>query len=111
MFGINGSTTSLTALRTLSNNTRALNTSLERLATGRQINRGADNPAGLIASENLGAVLKGLEAEVRSMQRADNVANVAEGALASTSDLLIEAKGLAVTAANSAGMSIEELQE
>jgi flagellin-like hook-associated protein FlgL len=110
MFNINGSSTSLTAQRIFSTNTKALNTSLERLATGRRINRGADDPAGLIASEMLGAVLKGLEAEVRSMQRADNVLNVAEGALGSTSDLLVEANGLAVTAANSAGMSPEERQ-
>jgi flagellin len=108
MFSINGATGFLTAQRMHATNARTVNASLEKLATGKRINRAADDPAGLIISENLGAALKALEAETRSMQRADHVANVAEGALGSTADLLVEANGLAVAAANSAGMSGEE---
>ncbi|MHC4305037.1 MAG: flagellin [Planctomycetota bacterium] len=110
MFNIFGASSYLTAQRVFTTNTWALNTSMERLATGRRINRGSDDPAGLIASTKLGAVLKGLEAEVRSMQRADHVANVAEGALSSTADQLSDANALAVSAANTAGMSDEERQ-
>ncbi len=110
MSSINGASSLLTAQRILNTNSRSIVQSLERLATGQRINRGADDPAGLIASENLRATLSVLEAEVRTLHRADHVANVADGALGSTSDLLIEANGLAVQAANSAGMSPQEQQ-
>jgi flagellin len=110
MLSIDGSAGFLGAQRTLTATLWDLNGSLQRLATGRRINRGADDPAGLIAGTNLGAVLRGLEAEVRSMQRADTVANVAEGALSSTADQLADANALAVSAANTAGMSDEERQ-
>ena len=96
--------------RVLERNTKLLALSQERLATGWRINRGSDDPAGLIASEHLLAVLAGLEAEARALGRSDHVAAVAEGGLAGTSDLLIEANGLAVTAANSAGLSNDEKQ-
>ncbi len=110
MLSINGGSTLLTAQRILGISSRSIFQSIERLATGQRINRGSDDPAGLVASENLRAVLGGIEAQVRSLLRADQVANVADGALAGTSDLLIEANGLAVTAANSAGLSQEEKQ-
>jgi flagellin len=108
MFSFNGASGFLTAQRVFATNAWALNTSMARLATGQQINRGADNPAGLIAGSLLGSALKTLEAEVRSMQRADSVTNVAEGALSSTADQLSDANALAVSAANTAGMSNEE---
>lgn len=110
MSTITGATAILTAQRLLAVNSRTLFGSLERLATGQRINRAADDPSGLIASENLRAALGGLEAQARSLQRTDQVANVADGGLAAASDLLIEANGLAIQAANTAGMSDEERQ-
>ncbi len=53
MSRINTNVNSLIAQRVLRKNNDQLNLSLERLSTGLKINRGADNPAGLIASENL----------------------------------------------------------
>ena len=91
-------------------NSRLLFSSLERLATGQRINRGSDDPAGLIASENLRAALAGLEAQAKALGRSDHVAAVADGGLAGTSDILIEANGLAITAANTAGLSEGEKQ-
>lgn len=110
MLSINGGITLLTAQRILGATSRSIFQSIEKLSTGQRINRGSDDPAGLVASENLRAVLSSLESQVRSLLRADHVANVADGALAGTSDLLIEANGLAVTAANSAGLSDAEKQ-
>ncbi len=110
MMGIIGGSTLTTAQRILDTNSKAIARSLERLATGQKINRASDDPAGLIASENLRAALSVLEADARSLLRNDHVAAVAEGALSVTSDLLIEANGLAVAAANSAGLSPVEQQ-
>lgn len=102
--------TSLLAQRLHASNTKSLAGSLEKLATGKRINHGKDDPAGLITSENFRAVLAVLDAEVRSVQRVDAVANVADGAMAEISSLLVEAKGLAVASANTSGMSQEEIQ-
>ena len=110
MMGITNGSSLGTAQRILSTNSTAITRSLERLATGQKITRASDDPAGLITSENLQAALSILEAEARSLMRDDHVAAVAEGALSVTSDLLIEANGLAVAAANSAGLSPEEQQ-
>ena len=53
MSRINTNVQSLIAQRVLGNNNKGLGQSLERLSTGLRINRGKDDPAGLIASESL----------------------------------------------------------
>ena len=108
MAGIGLIAVSLTAQRTYAANAKSLAGTLEKLSTGQRINRGKDDPAGLITSENFRAVLAALDAETRSLQRVDSVANVAESALSEISGLLVEATGLAVASANSAGFSDAE---
>ena len=108
MAGIGLTAVSLTAQRTYAANAKSLAGTLEKLSTGQRINRGKDDPAGLITSENFRAVLAALDAETRSLQRVDSVANVAESALSEISGLLVEATGLAVSSANSAGFSDAE---
>lgn len=88
----------------------ALNTSLERLATGYRINRGSDGPAALIASENLRSHLSALEAASRNIDRADSVLNVAESGLGEVGSLLGDLDALAVSAANTGAMSDAERQ-
>ncbi len=110
MSSLYGTGFQLAALRFLDASSRSIFGALERLATGQRLNRASDGPADLIASENLRATLAGLDAEVRSLERAGQTANVADAALGSTSDLLIEASGLVATAANSSGLSMEEKQ-
>ena len=77
MLSIGGGNIFLAGQRMLNINSRLLAASLERLATGQRINRGSDDPAGLIASENLRAVRAGLEAEAKARCRSDHVAAVA----------------------------------
>lgn len=108
MAGIGLTAVSLTAQRTYAANAKSLAGTLEKLSTGQRINRGKDDPAGLITSENFRAVLAALDAETRSLQRVDSVANVAESALSEISGLLVEATGLAVSSANTAGFSDAE---
>lgn len=110
MSRINTNVQSLVAQRILSSNTQSLNTSLERLSTGLRINRGKDDPAGLIASENLRSDLKGLNSAITNSERADQVATIAEGGLQEVSSLLTELQGLVTTTASSAGLSKEERQ-
>ena len=53
MARINTNISALTAQMHLNRSTRDLNKTLQRLSSGLRINRGADDPAGLIASETL----------------------------------------------------------
>ncbi len=108
MPGIGLAAVSMTAQRTYAANAKSLAGILEKLATGQRINYGKDDPAGLITSENLRAILAALDAETRTLERVDSVANVAEGALSEISGLLVQASGLAVASANTAGVSDAE---
>lgn len=76
----------------------------EKLATGQRINRGSDDPAGLVSSQHLRAMLATLEAQTYSNQRSQHVIATADGALAGMSDLLADTKALNVQLANSAAM-------
>jgi len=96
------------AQRVLRSQNAAMVVSLERLATGLRINRGKDDPAGLIASENLRSEKKAISGAISNAQRAEQVINVAEGGLQEIATLLVELKGLVGQSANEAGLSVEE---
>ena len=108
MSRINTNVSSLIAQRVLTRNSESLNTSLERLSTGLKINRGSDDPAGLIASENLRAEKAGISAALTNAERASNIIGTAEGGLSEVSTLLTELQTLIGQAANSGGLSAEE---
>jgi flagellin len=105
---INQNISSLIAQRSLGSQNRGLQGSLQRLSTGLRINRGADDPAGLIASENLRAEKSAINSAISNAQRADQVVNVAEGGLQEVSNMLVELQGLVGATANEAGVSAEE---
>ena len=108
MTRINTNVQSMIAQRVLGQNNFALNKSLERLSTGLRINRGKDDPAGLIASENLRAEIKATNAAIGNATRADQVINTAEGGLQEISNLLTELQGLVTTSSSAGGISQEE---
>lgn len=110
MASINTNVNSLIAQRTLAKNNADLNVSLKRLSTGLKINSGADNPAGLIASENLRAEKTGIQAALNNAERAGNIVATAEGGLSEVSNLLNELQGLVSETANSGGLSNEEVE-
>lgn len=110
MSRINTNVQSLIAQRSLGANNKTLNQSLERLSTGLRINRGKDDPAGLIASENLRAEKSAINAAIGNAERADQVANIAEGGLQEISTLLTDLQGLVTSTANTAGLSDDEKQ-
>ena len=109
MSSINTNVTSLVAQRTLAKNNDSLNMSLKRLSTGLKINSGADNPAGLIASENLRAEKTGITAALNNAERAGNVIATAEGGLSEVGNLLNELQGLLTETANSGGLTQDEI--
>ena len=108
MSRINTNVNSLIAQRVLQQQNNSLTNSLERLSTGLRINRGADDPAGLIASENLRSEKASITAAIGNAERADQVVNIAEGGLQEVNSLLLELQGLVGKSANDAGLSSEE---
>jgi len=109
MSSINTNVPSIIAARILGYQNQAVNTSLERLSTGLRINRGKDDPAGLIASESLRAEQKAIVAAMDNSRRADQLVSVAESGLGEVSTLLLELENLVDRTANEAGLSDDEV--
>src|ERR1700691_1745589 len=101
---------SLIAQNALANSQASLNTSLQRLSTGLRINSGADDPAGLIASQDLQSEITAIQQAVNSSSQATNVITTADGALTEVNSLLDDINGLVVESANSGALSPAELQ-
>lgn len=108
MTRISTNVVSMLAQRVLRTQNQGLTTSLERLSTGLQINRGKDSPAGLIASENLRAEKAAIASAIKNGERAEQVVNVAEGGLQEINNLLVELQTLVGETANDAGITADE---
>lgn len=106
---INTNIPSITAVHRLASNQGDLRTRLERLSTGLRINRGKDDPAGLIASETLRSEIRGISQAIDNSQRGINVISTAEGALNEISSLLLDIRGLINHAANTGATSTDEI--
>jgi len=100
-FRINTNVSAMNALRNIGGTANMLGKSINSLSTGLRINSAADDPAGLIASENFRAQLSGMDAALRHNQDALNFAKTADGALDEISRLLRDARALAVANGNS----------
>jgi len=90
---------SLNAQRILGINNERLSTSIERIASGIRINRGADDAAGLAISEALRSDIRALRQGVRNASDGISLINVTEGALNEQSGILIRLRELASQAA------------
>ncbi|HRK02751.1 MAG TPA: flagellin [Oligoflexia bacterium] len=99
-FRIVTNTSAINAQRTLGNNRRMLDKSLEKLASGSRINRSGDDAAGLAISENLIAQIRGLRQAKRNAQDGISLIQVSEGGLNEISSILIRLRELAVQAAS-----------
>ncbi|MEM7628297.1 MAG: flagellin [Planctomycetota bacterium] len=108
MARINTNVPSVIATSNLGRTNAELDLRLERLSTGIRINRGRDDPAGLIVSERLATDLNGIEQAIDNAERASSVIATTEGALAEINSLLNDIKALMVEAANTGANSPEE---
>jgi flagellin len=90
---------SLNAQRLLGINNDRLATSVERIASGIRVNRGADDAAGLAISEALRSDIRALRQAVRNANDGISLINVAEGALNEQAGILIRLRELASQAA------------
>ncbi len=109
MSRINTNVSSLIAQTTLTRTNDQLQTALTRLSTGLRINSGKDDPAGLIASENLRRDITSANVAIGNSQQAGQLIATADSALGQISGLLNDIRGLAVQAANSGVLSDEQI--
>jgi len=97
---INTNIASLTAQRNLATSQKDAATAMQRLSSGLRINSAKDDAAGLAISNRLTSQINGINQAVRNANDGLSVAQVAEGALAETSDLLQRMRELSVQSAN-----------
>lgn len=88
----------LTALNNLSRSSILLQQSNQRLSTMKRINRGADDPAGLIALEQMQSELESIRAANDNAARAAGAIHVADSAMGEASKLLNTIRGHLVAA-------------
>jgi len=97
---INHNIAALNAHRNLVNTNEELQNSMQRLSSGYRINRGADDPAGLVISEQFRAQIAGLNRAIGNSEGSISMIQTAEGALTEINNLLISMRELAIHAAN-----------
>jgi flagellin len=78
---------------------KAYAVSLERIATGKRINRAADDAAGLAISERMKAQIRGLRQASRNAQDAISLLQIADGALGEMQSIVHRLREIAVYAA------------
>ncbi|MFI4859124.1 MAG: flagellin [Phycisphaerales bacterium JB063] len=110
MSRINTNVSSLIARNNLARTNTDLGVRLQRLSTGLRINRGADDPAGLIVSERLRTEISGIGQSIDNIERASNVIATTEGSLQEINSLLVSIKSLVVESANTGAFSREEIE-
>lgn len=97
---INTNVPALVAQRNLRATRGTLDRTLERLSSGSRINHAGDDAAGLAISESMRAQIRGLGQAERNAQDGISLVQVAEGAMAEISNILIRLRELGVQAAS-----------
>ena len=109
MTRINTNVASLVGQNQLGRSNADLNQALTRLSTGLRINTGKDDPAGLIASENLRSDITSIRRAISNTDRATQVIATADSALGQVSSLLNDIRGLVTESANAGALSDEQI--
>ena len=79
---------------------KEMETSMERLSTGKRINSAADDAAGVAIASRLDSQIRGLNQAIRNSMDTQNLLDTAEGAHEEVTNLLQRMRELAVQAAN-----------
>ena len=97
---VNTNVASLNAQRTLNNSSSALNTSIQRLASGTQINSAKDDAAGLQISNRLTSQINGLGIAAKNASNGVSIAQTAEGAMQESTNIMQRMRDLALLSSN-----------
>ncbi len=104
---INTNVPSLTAQRNLGASSKAMATSIQRLSSGLRINSAKDDAAGLSISERMTSQIRGMNQAVRNANDGISLAQVAEGAMQESTNILQRMRELSIQAANSTNNSTD----
>ena len=105
---INTNVASLTAQRAMLNSNSALETSFERLSTGKRVNSATDDAAGLAIGKGLESRVSGLNQAIRNVNDGISMVQIAEGALDEVTTILQRMRDLSVQAANGSLSTTEQ---
>jgi flagellin len=83
----------------MKSNARAMENTMERLATGTRVNSASDDAAGLAIGSKMTAQVKGLQQAARNANDAISLVQTADGAAIEIGDMLQRMRELAVQAA------------
>jgi flagellin len=97
---VNTNVQSINAQRILGQNSSNLSKTLEKLASGFRINRGADDAAGLQISETLRSSIRGSQQALSNVQDGSNLLNIVDGSFGAITDSLQRVRELAVQGSN-----------
>ena len=100
MLSINTNVGALTAAQHSYSVNRSMETSMERLASGKRVNQAADDAAGLAIATRINAEIQGLQASIKNAGDAQALLQTAEGALEEVHTILLRMRELAVQSAN-----------
>ena len=105
---INTNIASMTAQRSFLNSNAALETSFERLSTGKRINSAVDDAAGLAIGKDLESRVNGLNQAIRNVNDGISMVQIAEGTLDEVTTILQRMRDLSVQASNGSLTSTEQ---
>ena len=100
MLSINTNVGALTAAQHSHSVNKSMETSMERLASGKRVNSAVDDAAGLAIATRITAEIQGLQQSIRNAADGQALLNVTEGALAEVHTILLRMRELAVQSAN-----------
>jgi len=102
---VNTNVASLNAQRNLTKSGNDLQTSMERLSSGMRINSAKDDAAGLQISNRLTSQINGLAVAQRNANDGISIAQTAEGAMSTSTDILQRMRDLSLQSANGSNSS------
>jgi flagellin len=97
---INHNISAIDADRVLKFKTKDVDRSMEKLASGMRINRGADDASNLAVSEKMRSQIRGLNQAMKNIENGVSFVQTVEGYLAETNDVIQRLRELAVQSAN-----------
>ena len=100
MLSINTNVGALNASQSSYSVNKSMETSMARIASGKRINTGADDAAGLFITKRMATEIQGLNQAVRNASDAQAFLNTAEGTLDEVHTILLRMRELAVQGSN-----------
>jgi flagellin len=106
---VNTNVSAMTAQRYLNQAAEGQQKSMERLSSGYKINSAKDDAAGLQISNRLNAQSRGLDMAVKNANDGISIAQVAEGAMNESSNILQRMRDLSLQSANGSNSKAERV--